>query len=309
MSLDTAKLENVHQRGGCTIAACPACRESGADRRGEHLFIGRDGQFGCIVNTGAAGKEHRRRIAKLAGEGGSTLFPRPFIPRPVVERVREPALPAMRAPSVDELMSIARVRNWPTADGMEVLAERSLLFAGSVYDDGVNWPAWIVTDSTRRNAQARRMDGKEWSGIGAKAKSLPGTTTARCIGAAVIGERPEVWLVEGTPDLCAAPIVAKCAGLDLDQLAFVCMTGAGNRLHADDLPYFIGKRIVIAMHNDTDHEKGAEAAHCWAIQLEQAKARDVVGFDFTKYDCKDLSDYLAAFKPDMGSLSCRQNSP
>ncbi len=297
MSLDTAKLENVSQRGGRIVAACPACRESGADRRGEHLFIRDGGQFGCIINTGDAGKEHRRRIAQLAGASDSKASPRPFVPRPVIKPTCKPTLPAMSAPSADDLRAIARVRGWPSPDGLEILAERGLLFVASVYDDRQSWPAWIVTDSTRRNAQARRMDGNAWSGIRAKAKSLLGTTAARCIGASVIGERAEVWLTEGTPDFCAAPIVAKRAGLDLDSIAFVCVTGAGNSLNADDLPYFIGKRVVIAMHNDTDHGKGSEAAHRWASQLYQVGVREVVRFDFTKHSCKDLSDYLAAFTP------------
>ena len=292
MSLDTAKLENVRQRSGRIVAACPACRESGADRSGEHLVIMDGGKWGCIANTGDAGKEHRRRIAQLAGAGDSTASPRPYVPRHVVKPTCKPSLPAISAPSADDLHAIARVRGWPTADGMEVLAERGLLFTGLVYDDGTNWPAWIVTDSTRANAQARRMDGAKWSGIGCKAKSLPGTAAARCIGAAVIGERPEIWVTEGQPDFAAAPIVARLAGLDLDLIAFVCVTGAGNSLHADDLPYFIGKRIVIAMHNDADHGKGAEAANGWAGQLYQAGAREVVGFDFSKHHCKDLSDYL-----------------
>ena len=103
-----------------------------------------------------------------------------------------------------------------------------------------------------------------------------------------LGERSEVWIVEGTPDLCAAPIVARLAGLDLDPIGFVCVTGAGNALHADDLPYFIGKRVTVAMHADG---AGAEAANRWASQLYQAGAREVVGFDFTGTG-KDLSDYL-----------------
>ena len=290
MSLDATKLENVRQRGGRIVAACPACRESGADRSGEHLVILDGGKWGCIANTGDAGKEHRRRIAQLAGAGDSTALPRPFTPRPVVKPTCKPSLPAMSAPSADDLQTIARVRGWPTPSGMEVLAERGLLFTASVYDDGTNWPAWLVTDATRRNAQARKMDGAKWSGIGCKAKSLPGSSAARCIGAAVIGDRPEVWVTEGQPDFAAAPIVARRAGLDLDDIAFVCVTGAGNSLHADDLPYFIGKRVTVAMHADG---AGAEAANRWAEQLYRSGALEVIGFDFAGVG-KDLSDYLAA---------------
>jgi len=68
MSLDLTKIENVKECGGKTVAACPACREMGADKKGNHLSILDDGRFNCIVNQGNAGDEHRRRIMQLAGE-------------------------------------------------------------------------------------------------------------------------------------------------------------------------------------------------------------------------------------------------
>ena len=295
MPLDTAKLENVRQRRGHIVAACPACRESGADRSGEHLFIRDGGQFGCIANTGDTGKEHRRRIAHLAGAGEFTASPRPFTPRPVVKPTRKPVLPAMSAPGADDLQTIAYVRGWPTSHGLETLAERGQLFTAEIFDDGRKWPAWVIGDATCANLQARKMDGGLWAGIGAKkAKSLRGSTTKRMIGAFDIGTRPEVWIMEGQPDFCAAPIVARLAGLDLDKIAFTCITGAGIHIAGDDLRQFRGKRVTIAMHHDAAHGKGAEAACRWARQLYDAGAAKVVGFDFAKSGCKDLSDHLRA---------------
>lgn len=66
-ALDTAKLENLHQKNGKTIAACPACREQGNDKKGEHLIITTEGRFGCVMNQGPEGEQHRRRIFELAG--------------------------------------------------------------------------------------------------------------------------------------------------------------------------------------------------------------------------------------------------
>ncbi len=68
MSLDPGRLANVRQRGGKTVARCPACAEHGLDEKGEHLVIMPDGRFGCVANPGAAGKSHRQRIFALAGE-------------------------------------------------------------------------------------------------------------------------------------------------------------------------------------------------------------------------------------------------
>jgi len=90
------------------------------------------------------------------------------------------------------------------------------------------------------------------------------------------------------------PILAKGAGLDVNKLAFVCMTGTGNPLHAEDLPFFAGKPVVIAVHNDADHGAGAKAAIRWAGQLKKAGAGPITAFNFAAHACKDLSDYLAA---------------
>jgi hypothetical protein len=291
MGLNAEKLENVRQRGGKTTAACPACRESGADRSGEHLVILAGGKWGCIANTGDAGKEHRRRIAELVGD--DQRQPAPYRPAPRPTPVCKPArpLPPLFTPTPERLRQIAASRGH-SADGMEVLVERGMLFTAEVWDDGQTWPAWVCTDPSRANAQARKMDRGVWTGIGGKKPKSLNAHGGRSIGACAIGNRPEVWLVEGTPDLCAAPIVARLAGLDLDQIAFVCITGAGNSIHADDLLHFAGKIVTIAVHNDTDHGKGAEAANRWAAQLYQAGAREVVGFDFAGTGGKDLSDYL-----------------
>lgn len=289
MALDLAILENARERGGKIVARCPACAELGEDRSADNLAVYADGSFTCIKHTGPHGKDHRRRIAELAGDN-ATGTPRPSpAPTPRPRCVFKRPLPTLRAPTAADLAQIAKIRGWPAHDGVEELVKRGQLFTADVWDDGQVWPAWVATDSTRANAQARRMDGMKWAGIDVKVKSL-NRHGGRCIGASVIGDRPRVWIVEGTPDLLAAPIVAKRAGLDLDDIAFVCITGAGNLLHAEDLPAFIGKIVVIAVHADKD---GTGAAAKWAAQLYQAGAAQVKGFDFAGTG-KDLADYLAA---------------
>jgi hypothetical protein len=94
LSLDVNKLTNVRQIGDKTIAACPACREDQQDLRGEHLFISKDGRFGCVVHRGwsQAARAHRRRIWKLAGVSGR--LPRARFPkRVIVERPVAAAMP------------------------------------------------------------------------------------------------------------------------------------------------------------------------------------------------------------------------
>ena len=69
MSLDRPKLQMVRELGnGGWQAQCPACAESGQDRKGEHLRLYPDGKFGCCVFPGD--REHRKRIFALAGQHG-----------------------------------------------------------------------------------------------------------------------------------------------------------------------------------------------------------------------------------------------
>ena len=67
MSIDISKLENVRNAGNKTVARCPACAESGQDKKGNHLIISNDGKFACVMFQGVSGHEHRKRIFRLVG--------------------------------------------------------------------------------------------------------------------------------------------------------------------------------------------------------------------------------------------------
>ena len=83
--LDSNKLELLRDGGdGKRIAQCPACAETGGDRRGEHLAIFDDGRYACVMYQGDPGKAHRKRICDLAGAGGRRKPRRePLVPIPV----------------------------------------------------------------------------------------------------------------------------------------------------------------------------------------------------------------------------------
>jgi len=65
--LDLSKLEKPRHKGNKIIARCPACAETGGDNNADHLFINQDGKFGCVLYQSTDGKDHRKRIAELAG--------------------------------------------------------------------------------------------------------------------------------------------------------------------------------------------------------------------------------------------------
>jgi hypothetical protein len=68
MSLDINKLERVLKKpDGKIIARCPACAVEGGDKKGEHLVVFSDGNFGCVKYP--QDPEHRKKIYSLAGDG------------------------------------------------------------------------------------------------------------------------------------------------------------------------------------------------------------------------------------------------
>jgi hypothetical protein len=300
--LDLVKLEHVRQRDGKIEARCPACAEQGADRSGNHLFVSDDGKYGCILFPGPAGDAHRKRIFALAGDGEAIAKARPMpIARPVAKPKAPPIIPPLRRLTCTEMAAIAHMRGWSTYAGLQLLAYRGLLWHGEVFDAGGTWPAWVITDASRRNAQARRLDGGLWQGIGAKAKTLPNGDPSWPIGCTEIGDHDLLLLCEGQPDFCVALLVEWWEGV---SVAPVCMTGAGNSIHADALSHFAGKHVRIATHDD---DAGRAAGVKWATQLYTAGAALVDRFNFAGLvmangkPVNDLADFATLLDPEIPS--------
>lgn len=244
--------------------------------------------------------------------------PRARIPTEVREK---PNLPELRKPTPTELVIIGKQRNLPVVDGhypgLEFAVQRGLLWTGLIYDHVKMGalPAWIVTDDSRWNAQARRMDGQPWlmaSGNTTKAKTLRGSSASWPIGAANLQAAKWVLLTEGPPDLLAAFTAVHLAdsqrATKVDEIGFACMAGAKNQVHPDALPYFAGKRVRIIPHNDASGT-GISAAASWASQLGKAGAI-VDWFDLSGLNrpdgmpAKDLNDLIHSARSD-GTLDPR----
>lgn len=216
-----------------------------------------------------------RAFLRLAG--GGSVPPPPVARRAstkadseAAQAERRKTWPPMESPLTGEddtpahaMSALAKLRH-VTADGAKLMAARGLLWFAGWKDS----PAWMVTDGARVNAQARRMDGQPWPGIGAKAQTLPGSRAAWPVGVRESLALPCVLLCEGGPDLLAAHHFIHAHGRAADTAA-VAMLGASNLIPADALPLFAGKRVRVMAHAD---EAGRAAAQKWAEQLASVGA-------------------------------------
>jgi hypothetical protein len=329
MALDVSKLHKATWTGGKLIAQCPACAEAGADKKGDHLFVRNQdgsGEYGCVMHPGPEGHAHRRRIFELAGEEEAPKAP-VFHGRlrfassiasskaPAPAAIAKPVLPPpppikfpqdMRPPLADELCALADQRGIPSEAGLMEAAAAGHLFIGTLQDmpeGGENErhdvPAWIVTDSSRLVAQARRFDGRPWRFMSSKAWTLGKSQAAWPVGAADIGEKPVVFIAEGGPDfLCAWHLIVS-SGLQAN-VAPVGMMGTPP-IHEAALPLFKGKHVLIYADNDPQGQKASEK---WAAQLYKAGALHVGRFKFSEALTledgrapKDLNEAIAGLQP------------
>jgi hypothetical protein len=196
--------------------------------------------------------------------------------------------PVFETPTRKEISAIAELRGL-SIEGVSLAAETGLLLCA----DSREGRAWLVTDSRRRNAQARRLDGQPWARIGdKKAWTFPGSEAAWPIGLGEASSFLAIALVEGGPDLLAAFHFAWCAAVE-GRVAPVAMLGASNAIPGHALRHFAGKQVRILQHDD---EAGRDAGALWAAQLIAAGA-EVDGYSFaglTRGDgkaVKDLNDF------------------
>jgi hypothetical protein len=244
--------------------------------------------------TGLSQRDACRKFMELAG-GSSKSTPRAArtpcqtgTPKPT------PSFPDFRTGTSADIKQLASLRHIGR-EGIQWAGKRGVLWFATLKD----CPAWIISDSARVNAQARRMDGRQWEHIGAKAWTLPGSWAAWPIGITEAQNFPAIALCEGGPDFLAAHYLslweqdAHRSRQDA-QSAPVAMLGAAHRIHTDALPLFAGKRVRIFGHED---EAGRGAVERWAAQLATVGA-DVDAFSFAGLQqtngepVKDLNDSL-----------------
>jgi CHC2 zinc finger/Toprim-like len=138
--------------------------------------------------------------------------------------------------------------------------------------------AWILTDASRKCAEARRIDAKPFPAIDTlaerKSHSLAGSRKSWPVGILppeldepVLKEHVHrVILVEGGPDYLAACQII--AAQDVNVLP-VAMLGASQTISEDALPYFRDRHVTVVAHAD---ETGRKAGMRWARQVQATGA-------------------------------------
>lgn len=196
-----------------------------------------------------------------------------------------------------DITELQAQRKLPTPSGLIAARERGHLFFGPVMDgpenDYDNWRAhhsWIITDSFRRGAQSRRMDGQPYHD-GQKSKTVHGTKGSWTIGIAG-SAHPDVAFTEGSPDFLAAYTAVAMLGL-LGRIQPVTILGSSQNIHHDALPLFANRTVWMFPHDDENYA-GLKGAIRWEKSLKSVGAV-TVPFDFTPYPgVKDLNDFLTA---------------
>lgn len=280
-----------------------------------HIKDGEDGDFGHCFGCGWSGDIFKAYMAsrgctfpesmeQLAGLCGVYPSVEPIewknrTPKPIRDGDKKrkkvkPILAPLKRLKVEDVAALAELRGLSEA-GVKIAAHT---FRRVAVCEWPQWQSkrtgqwstakdaersWVITDESRWCAQYRRLDGeafllKRKEQRAREIKAWTKGSPSWPIGAAEMGERASVLLVEGGADLLAAYHFLWGFGM-LGKVAVVAMLGSSNRIMDEALPFFRGKRVRIMM--DADQPKGEgevkripsmEAAARWQRQLTTAGA-------------------------------------
>jgi hypothetical protein len=205
------------------------------------------------------------------------------------------ALARLTLPTREDCEAIAKARSLDRC--VPYLAGAlGLLLVGDVG----GFRSWVLTDASRRLAEARRFDNLPFPAVGAlrerKSHTLKGSQKADWpLGVSVLEGATEVskiLLVEGGPDFLAALQLASQYGhRDHVPIAFMGAEVARSGLHPAAEALLRGKQIRIIAHVDAKGA-GARAAEYWRNMLSGPMNCRVDCFELTRLDPRflDLND-------------------
>lgn len=297
--------------GGYFVGKCPFHQE----HKGMALLIYPDARrWECRGKCGAGGDVvdafgrfegvDTAEAARRLSDGDPDVAPRsiPAVVTPEERPRPRPTLPSSwREPSATELRALERLRAI-AFDPLCIAVDRGFLW---VYDDAREGLAWALTDQEQRLVIVRRLDGQPWEyrngewvedpAERSKSKNLYHSQGNWPLGIREAQAYPAIGLVEGAPNFLAVIAHAWASGVE-DDVAPVCLSGAGQRIADEALPLFAGKRVRIFADDD---QAGYGAAETWGTRLRAVGTR-VDAFSFrglTRSDggrVKDLNDLLRA---------------
>ena len=293
-------VEAIHAfKTGRTKKAHLKCPAHGGNKRKLEVSRGRNGNVlvkcwtGCLTESVLAAEGLRwadicGNDASPTGRAGQSIAP-PVEAEDPSKAEQRAAWPKLIEPTAGDLGQIATLRGLGI-EGLRLAVNRGILRVAMHHGHR----SWIVTDSARMAAQARRLDGEPWRvGEGSpKALTLPGSIGAWPVGVAAF--KPEhrcVLVCEGGPDLLAGFHFIAAEGCEVNASA-VAMMGASCRIRESELHQFEGRRVRICEQAD---KVGREATQDWARQLHPHVERlDAIRFDGLRQadgnPVKDLND-------------------
>jgi hypothetical protein len=195
-----------------------------------------------------------------------------------------------------ERLALARLRH-VCPEAVELLIAREMIRFCWHW----GYRCWVITDSTRRAAQPRRLDGHLWrfsDGSESKVVSITDSDSKWPCGIHDACRRKRVAIVEGAGDGLAAAHFAIQSGC-AEDVGIVVRLGARLPVPAKCIPFLAGLNVRLFIDRDKAGEDGAQEC---ANQLVGVAAHvDGVNFKgFVRWDgepVKDLND-LCLVSPD-----------
>jgi hypothetical protein len=237
-------------------------------------------------------------VAEVLGISPGMMVPRIASRKPAPAPKRELKLPLLDRGTAEEIEALAVLRYFQKS-AVQHAVDLGCLRFGTVCGSR----SWILTDSGRKVAEARRLDGKLFPEFGPldarKAHTIKGSSKKWPVGLQLSDGMPKhekkILLVEGGPDYLAALDLA--CRFNREDIHPVAMLGKA-AIDREALDAMSGHRVRILPHQDPDGG-GMEVAMKWHDQLKQVGCQ-VDGFSFeglTKFDwtpVTDLNDLLEA---------------
>ncbi len=217
---------------------------------------------------------------------------------PALQKPQELSMPRLWQFTEENSKQLSAVRRISEA-GIAWACSQQVLFFATVCGQ----PSWLLTDSERKIAEARRLNGEYYPSLPPlsqrKAHTVYGSSKAWPLGTSLLRRYPQiqkVMLVEGGPDYLAAFHFLHHFGVsDVVPIAMLGRTaGKSGGIDPGALCLLGGKRVRIYAHTDVDGG-GMRSAIAWATQL-RAHGCSVDYFNFNGLmradgvPAKDLND-------------------